>query len=228
MRNLLIVFGLIIGMSSYASDLLYIGDSHSHIREENPVSAKRRFGNIFYEGMKSRGYEVSYYAACGSDPSDWINGSVTECGYTEVSGGKFLSVPKSPFPSVANLYSSQSKIVINLGDNMFNWKTVAGKRVAEFNRYSFTRSTNGFLRLLKGISPRNCTWIGPTYHIEGEIYLKADAVVDEFYENLKTHLAGRCSVIDSRPVVIPSVPNDGLHHVNGDSQAWAIGVLKLI
>ena len=109
---------------------------------------------------------------------------------------------------------------------MFNWKIFSGKKVAGFDRDTFTTSINGFLALLHGINSDSCCWIGPTYHIEGENYLKADDVVDEFYKNLESMLADRCSVIDSRPIVVPTVPNDGLHHVNSDSQAWATGVLK--
>jgi hypothetical protein len=227
MKILILVLALV-AMNASAKELLYIGDSHSHIREEKPVPAKLRFGNVFYDVMKSRGYDVAYYAACGSAPSHWIKGSITECGYTAIADGSFLSVVKSPFPSVSSLYSSQNKVVINLGDNMFTWKIFSGKKVAGFNHENFTTSVNGFLALLHGINSDNCWWIGPTYHIEGMNYLKADDVVDEFYKNLESILADRCSVIDSRPIVVPTVPNDGLHHVNSDSQAWATGVLKQI
>lgn len=226
MKNLVLALGVVLTLNLQASEILYIGDSHSHIREENPVPSKRRFGNVFYEGMSARGFKVNYYAACGSAPSDWINGSVTECGYTAVAGGKFLSVVKSPFPSVATLYSSQMKVVINLGDNIFKWRTVTGKKIASFNREIFVTSVNEFLTLLPGTGPESCFWIGPTYHIEGESYLKTDFVVDELYQNLETLLAGKCSVIDSRSLIVPTIPNDGLHHVNEDSQSWAQGVLR--
>lgn len=214
--------------SAFAEGLLYIGDSHSYIREENPLPANRRFGNVFVEGMKTRGFDVTYYAACGSAPVDWIRGSKTECGYSSLVEGQLTSVVKSSFPSVSTLYRPEVhlRVVINLGDNMFDWKTVAGKRAATFNRGSFTNSMNGFLALLSGISPETCSWIGPTYHIEGSNYRKANSVVDEFYLNLATILAGRCTMIDSRSMVTPTVPNDGLHHVNADSQAWAEGVLN--
>ena len=228
MKNLILALSLSMALNATAAELLYIGDSHSHIREENPVPAKRRFGNVFYDGMSARGFKISYYAACGSAPSDWINGSVTECGYTSVADGKFLSVVKSPFPSISTLYSSQSKLVINLGDNMFRWKLVSGKKVAGFNRDSFTTTINQFLALLPGTNPENCSWIGPTYHIEGESFRKSDEVVDEFYLNLGIILTARCSIIDSRSIVVPTVPNDGLHHVNADSQAWATGVMNQI
>jgi hypothetical protein len=108
MKNLILVLALM-AMNASAKELLYIGDSHSHIREENPIPTKLRFGNVFYDVMKSRGYDVAYYAACGSAPSHWIKGSITECGYTAIDDGSFRSVVKSAFPSVSKLYSSQKK-----------------------------------------------------------------------------------------------------------------------
>ncbi len=230
MKNLMFVFGLCMTFSAFAEGLLYIGDSHSYIREQNPLPANKRFGNVFVEGMSSRGFEVSYYAACGSAPIGWVRGSTTQCGYTAYADGSFSSVVTSAFPSVSKLYHPEkhSRVVINLGDNMFDWKTVRSKKEAAFNRGSFINSINSFLALLPGISPENCTWIGPTYHIEGSTYRKGNAAVDELYVNLNSLLSGRCSVIDARPIVVPTVPNDGLHHVNADSQALAEGVLNLL
>lgn len=230
MKYFTIILGLTVTISAFAEGLLYVGDSHSYIREENPAADARRFGNVFTEGMKDRGLEITYYAACGSAPIDWVAGSRTECGFTSIVEGKLTSIVKSSFPSLKTIYSPEKhqKIVINLGDNMFDWQVVAGKRVARFNPGSFANSMTKFLAILTSAAPENCSWVGPTYHIEGSTYRKEDSVVDEFYRALEDKLSGVCTVIDSRPLVRPVVPNDGLHHVNADSQKWAEGVLNLI
>lgn len=231
MKTLIILtLGMIMTLPASAESFLYIGDSHSHIRQERPLPGNRRFGNVLVEGLRDRGHEVSYYAACGSSPAGWIKGSRTECGYTVLDGNTFISTTKSNFPSVSEIYRAEkhTRILINHGDNMFDWKTVAGKRMASFNKFTFERSIDGFLKLLTGATAETCFWIGPTYHVEGANYRKMNAVVDDFYEHLPAALAGRCSIIDSRTLVVPTVPNDGLHHVNEDSQVWALGVLSFL
>lgn len=210
-----------------AEEILYIGDSHSHIRAQSLSEESKRFGNVFVEGMSARGINVTYYAACGSAPIGWVKGSKTQCGYTSLDSGKFVSITESAFPSITSIYRPQvhSKIVINLGDNMFDWKIVSGKRIANLPAGTVERGIKSFLAAIPHINEENCAWVGPTYHIEGSNYRKPNAMVDEFYSQLEAALKDKCLVIDSRPMVDVKVPNDGLHHVNADSQAWANGVL---
>jgi hypothetical protein len=223
----LATLGLIMAFTVNAEEILYIGDSHSHIRAKSSEQVAKRFGNIFVEGMKERGVNVSYYAACGSSPIGWVKGASTSCGYTEYVGEKFINPTQSNFPSVKNIYLPQvhSKIIINLGDNMFDWKIVSGKRIAALPSGTVERGVKSFLATIPHINESNCAWIGPTYHIEGSNYRKSNSMVDEFYSQLEVALRDKCHVIDSRPMVDVTVPNDGLHHVNSDSQAWASGVL---
>lgn len=222
---------LILALSSpliaLADDILYVGDSHSHIRAQSPAEADKRFGNIFFEMQLQRGHTVSYYAACGSAPKDWVNGAKTTCGYTAYANGTFINPTESAYPSITKIYNPDihSKIFINLGDNMFDWKTIGRKRSASFNAGYFRTSMKAFLEKIPTITKENCFWIGPTYHIEGSIYNKSDNAVDELYRDLEVVLADKCSIIDSRPLVIPTFPNDGLHHTNADSQQWALGVV---
>ena len=224
----LIPLGLIMTFTVRAEEVLYIGDSHSHIRAQFPEESAKRFGNIFIEEMTARGVRVSYYAACGSAPIGWVKGATTTCGYTSVNEEKFVSLTQSAFPSVQTIYFPQkhSKIIINLGDNMFDWKIQSGKRVADLPAGTVERGVKSFLATLPHIDESNCAWIGPTYHIEGTNYKKSDAMVDEFYSQLATALQDKCLVIDSRSMVDVKIPNDGLHHVNSDSQAWAKGVIE--
>ena len=223
----LITLGLIMTSTAHAEEILYIGDSHSHIRAQFPDEKAKRFGNIFIEGMNELGHKVSYYAACGSSPIGWVKGSTTSCGYTSFTHDEFISITQSAFPSIQTIYLPQkhSKIIINLGDNMFDWKIVSGKRIAHLPAGTVERGVRSFLAAIPDIDESNCAWIGPTYHIEGTNYKKSDAMVDEFYSQLTMALQNKCQVIDSRSMVEVKIPNDGLHHVNEDSQAWARGVL---
>lgn len=208
--------------------VLYIGDSHSYISEQNVAENAGRFGHVLLVGLRSRGLEVDYYAACGSAPTGWVIGATTNCGYTQIVGDRFLGPLSSRYPALSEIYSAEvyTQLIINHGDNMFNWRAIGSKRVASVNATGIARSLATFFARLPLATPENCTWIGPTYHVEGSIYRKTNAVVDEFYTSLESSLLNKCRLIDSRPLVVPVVPNDGLHHVSSDSRTWAQGVLN--
>jgi hypothetical protein len=230
MKYLLLAYIVFMNSGLLANEVLYIGDSHSHVFSQSPAQEFRRFGNVFVEKMQERGYEVSYYAACGSAPVDWVKGSSTTCGYTVISKSNFLSVLSSDFPSIGQILPSGRplRLVINLGDNMFNWKIISGKRVGQLGKGAVAKGVGTFMELLPEVDPSNCFWIGPTYHVEGKNYVKTDLVVDEFYDQLYDFLNQKCTIIDSRPLVQVKDPSDGLHHTNSDSQKWALGVLEFL
>jgi len=221
----LFLLALLLPLTSVAGNTLYVGDSHSYLATMSPGPGARRLGHLLIEGLKARGDSVSYYAACGSDPQSWATGGNTPCGYSTYVDGSFTSAPNGDFPSIATLYSPTkfSALIVNLGDNMFSWKKVNFKLEASYADDSFQLRMRNFFAKLG--TPVNCTWIGPTYHVEGEAYRKPNAAVDELYKALGAFLAGKCKLIDSRPLVVTSTPNDGLHHVAADSAKWGQGIL---
>lgn len=84
-------------------------------------------------------------------------------------------------------------------------------------------------KMLEGLpSGATCSWVGPTYHSEGSIYKKTNAVVDEFYSILSSALGSRCELIDSRPFFSETRPNDGLHLVQSESRRWGQNILNEI
>lgn len=213
----------------HATQVLYIGDSHSFISTISPAADQRRFGNVLIDGLESFGHRVSYYAACGSEPSDWINGSSTNCGYTARVGSQFQSARSASFPGLGALIRPEHKLlIINLGDNMFDWSPVGTKRVARVNAARVATVMRSFMAQLPQANLESCVWIGPTYHIEGSLYRKTDLAVDALYVALALGLRNKCRLLDSRPLVTPVVPHDGLHHVNADSATWAQGILELL
>jgi len=231
MKNLLLAlsFGLL-SAHSMAGHWLYLGDSHSYLATMAPAENSQRLGHVLIAGLEAQGHQISYYAACGSEPGDWVRGSSTTCGYTARVGSSFQAPRSASFPALTSIYrpSEHAMIVINLGDNMFNWRQVGNKRVASVNTAGATQVMNAFMRVIPNATLANCVWIGPTYHLEGSTYLKPDASVDQLYAVLEATLASKCRLIDARPMVVPVIPNDGLHHVNADSQAWGHGILSVL
>ncbi len=210
--------------------VLYIGDSHSVVRSLTIEEDKRRFGNVFYDALVAQGHQVNFYAACGSSAEDWARGDSTTCGYTSIVDGKFTYSVEANFPALAKVYApaKHSQVIVNLGDNMFDWKQNNGKREANFSQSMLNVNINAFFAKLPAMTSEQCTWIGPTYHVEGTNYRKSNAAVDQLYRSLGKLLADKCRLIDSRTLVIAREPNDGLHHSFADGQLWATGVLKLL
>lgn len=213
--------------SSQAESILYIGDSHSHIRKSEPELGQKRFGNILYDGLTLQGHSLVYHAACGSTAQDWVKGPKTTCGSTQVNNGKFEIKTEGSHPSISTLLKENkiNKIIINLGDNLFYWKLKNRKKIAILKTGEIGKSVKDLLNSVSSFTSENCFWIAPTYHIEGKDYLKSDQIVDEFYSQLKASLTSLCTLIDSRSMVNTTETGDGLHHTNSDSQAWAMGVL---
>ncbi len=212
---------------AYTNTILYIGDSHSHISALHPNETSKRFGNVFIQEFLTRKLKLSYYSACGSSPQNWVTGSRTECGFSSYDQGEFISLTKATFASVSQILRplEHKTIIVNLGDNMFNWKVTEGKRLATLGSQTIKNKISVFLNTL---SEKDCIWIGPTYHTTGSIYDKPDTIVDEFYAQLEAELKGICRLIDSRTFVPKGYAGDGLHHNNADSRLWAEGVLRTL
>lgn len=230
MKEFLILVLIVLSTSAIGDEIFYLGDSHSYLTAENPADSHKRLGNILLEDFKNKNHNITYFSACGSSPAGWVNGNKTTCGFTSIINGKFFSIEKSNYPSIKTIYNKAKfqQIIINHGDNIFDWKNISNKRVASINANTVGNNLREFLKLISPISETNCTWIGPTYHIEGSYYKKSNQVVDEFYNQLETVLAGQCRIIDSRHLVDTHIPGDGLHHSNQDSQAWAQEVIKYL
>lgn len=225
------------------SNVLYIGDSHSVIPSETSSNSPR-LGHVVTSGIKNcEGAKLSYHAVCGARPKSYTSEGKTQttCGLTENYNGSFqyrYSTYKDDRGRVkANKHygdnldtilkkDTPAHVVINLGDNMFNWTKQADKRVKASiqNSESKVDEINSMIEKLP--SGATCTWIGPTYHKPGSTYIKPDRVVDEFYLILTTALGDRCKLIDSRKLVVPTNANDGLHLVRSESLEWGKKVME--
>lgn len=225
------------------SNVLYIGDSHSVIPSESS-SSKPRLGHVVTSGIKScEGAKISYHAVCGARPKSFTSSGKTQttCGLTENYNGSFQyrystytddrgrSRPNKHYGD--NLETILEKdtpahVIINLGDNMFNWTRQADKRVKASIKNSESKVNEINDMLEKIPTGAKCTWVGPTYHKSGSTYIKPNRVVDEFYLILKTAIGDRCKLIDSRRLVVPSSPNDGLHLVRSESLEWGKKVME--
>ena len=207
-------------------DVLYIGDSHSYLTSKNGS----RMGNKIANRVKECGSSSFHYrGVCGSRPANWMPGKTpsSRCGVSSMGPDSFSTQNRGQTENLSTLSEKTGAkvVMINLGDNMFSWKSSGGR----YNAYirssdSVQNEVSGLLKVLK--EDQKCVWIGPAYHSPGKSYSKSNAVVDEMYEALDTAIGNRCKVIDSRPYFSNSLPNDGLHFTSGESSRWGSEIAK--
>jgi len=210
--------------------VLYLGDSHSYIPSETSSGNGVRLGHKMIESIGScPGTELHYHAACGSRPRSWIgSGKVSSpCGVTKRGPDGFKAENKGSTENLIKLSEdiNPGHIIINLGDNMFNWRNENGLSVAYIG--SESRLVNEMRDFIFEIpNESDCTWIGPAYHVPGSTYSKSNSAVDDMVRLIKEGINARCKFIDSRQMSGTTSPNDGLHMTRADSRRWADFVLS--
>ncbi len=218
-----------------SSIVLYIGASHSYTPSLNPRPRNRRLGNVLIDHYRSEGKEIAFYSACGASSRAWMLGGRTTCGYTEHSpNGSVVQSRYSfrSFPELVQLWAPQ-EVVFLMGDNDYSWQSA----MVNFDFYSEEELHSYYRRIATGVNHSrivenlqdliaefigfaNCTWIGPSYHIAGSIYYKPNSVVDAYYAALVDAIGIDCRIIDSRGLIEPMVPGDGLHLTKQESRQW--------
>lgn len=213
---------------AFSADILYIGDSHSVFQENNGS----RMGSILVQGL-SKNHNLVFIAACGSSPSTWVLGGETRCGYSEwSSAGVNRFLPQAPVPKFSDLLAQNkaSTIIIEQGDNLFEWKKGADG-VLE-SQWPSSTAEKSILRLLSekdNLAPNAlCIWIGPTLGGKGPTYRKTSAALDALYISLEKVVSSHCTIIDSRSMISSYIGGDGLHLNNLRSQEWANALVQAI
>lgn len=212
--------------SNQVQNVLYIGDSHSYMSSDNFSTESGRLPNAIAGVFWERGHSIDMVAACGASTRSWAIGGSTSCGFSEFNSQHPQWLPthgastRGSFPPASELFQRErySQVVINLGDNDFSWSN--GR--ASFDPNAFETNVQNLVSSFEGLEPCDCSFVGPTYHIPGSTYQKSRQVVDQMYNVLRVALEGRCRVVDSREMVVPRSPNDGLHLVNNESRQWGI------
>lgn len=207
--------------------VLYIGDSHSYLRSEDG----QRMGNVVMDQLNDCGVsKISYHGVCGSRPSNWMPGKRprSTCGVSSVDENGFRTSTRGEAQSIDKLIQNDTQVVmINLGDNMFNWKRSGSKRIAESP--SVDRVAREVSRLIAQIPEEaECQWIGPVYHSPGSPYTKPNAQVDKLYEGITKGLGDRCELIDGRSFFSSTRANDGLHLTSSESTRWGEKIAEAI
>ena len=226
--------------------ILFLGDSHSCFKKLVP----KRFSSTIYEGLKQDGAAVALYAACGASAQSWVKGGTTDCGYRALTtGGYSVNKPVSEYPRLASLVREQKPqpdlvipkpdhIIIELGDNLFGWETIAGIRHSRCNRREVKRQVNQLLDAISTANPNllktdprgrpYCLWIGPTKGGEGPIYEKSPEALRAMTDALRDSLAGKCLFIDSTNMIGFYAGPDGLHLNDQRSAQWGTAALNEI
>ncbi|MBN8541796.1 MAG: SGNH/GDSL hydrolase family protein [Deltaproteobacteria bacterium] len=227
MKNKVIFLALVLAgvatvSSSFAADIIYIGDSHSTgcfgrtldvtLRtlktKENPQSTERPA-------------TVITQASCGSASSHWLksNGHVTRCGtlICDVSGN--CDSRNSKTDSIGMLLEKEKPkvTVVALGTNM-----IKGKR-----DQSESEARSLILKIKEAGS--QCIWIGPP---QAALFFSPEAKFNEFVEKLESVVESEgCRFVSSVDKTARENLNDsmGLHYGCKDAETWAkktIPVLK--
>lgn len=211
----------LVSPAAQAKSILYIGDSHSYISPNETPGQATRFGSALIAALGRDQHSVHYYGACGASARTWATGPTTSCGATKALPHRPMeSRTQGRFESLSQLNSPAfDTVIINLGDNLFNWQREGGKSRAA------VRSSDEVIAQVRQLlaSVRNnqeCVWVGPTYHNEGSLYSKSNQAVDHMYRALNEALAGRCRLIDSRGFFSTTTPGDGLHFSDPESARW--------
>lgn len=215
-------------LQAFESRVLYFGDSHSVIRSDENAKVPR-LGNVLIDRFKKIDKEVDYLAACGARVKTWFNGGRTDCGYSEFTDSSSTFRIKSRVTSIKSFFKKDlhDVVIINLGDNNFRWQKqkANGPYVSSFDEDVKQNLVDEVLAITDLLAQnRQCFWVGPTYHIRGPIYFKKDSDIDALYDTLAEVLEGRCTLIDSRPMIVTTVKNDGVHHISKDSRTWGHGI----
>ncbi len=207
-------------------DVLYIGDSHSYLTSQKGS----RMGNKIAQRVEQCGAATFHYrGVCGSRPSNWMPGKVprSTCGVSSMGPGQFQTQSKGQSENLAQLSEKTGAqvVMINLGDNMFNWRSGGSRKEAYISSEKRVEDeVKGLLKVLE--DQQQCVWIGPAYHSPGKSYAKSDAAVDQMYSALQKAIGSRCRIIDSRKYFSSSTPNDGLHFISSESERWGDAIAK--
>lgn len=209
-----------------SKSVLYIGDSHSYLRSREG----NRMGNRVANRVKECGAsEFHYRGVCGSRPLNWSGDRRprSTCGVSEMGPQHFNTQNSGQTDNLDTLIrdTNAEVVMINLGDNMFNWRSRNGVREAYVSSQpSLVNEVRGLLQSLS--VEQKCIWIGPTYHSRGSSYYKPNSAVDELYSILSTAINGRCRLMDSRDYFEETSPNDGLHLVPSESRRWGDSIAR--
>ena len=218
--------------------ILFIGDSHSCFSGLSP----KRFSSTIYDKLAKDGYAVALYAACGASAKSWAAGGATMCGYRMLTtDGKSVFEKRGKFPPAALLVRNYKpdRIIIELGDNLFQWKKgedglsrnlVNKKDVESQVQLLLAAISNESPKLLRPDSnnrPR-CLWIGPTKGGKGPVYEKSPEELKAMADALQNILAGKCLFIDSTDMIGSYAGPDGLHLCDRLSADWGSRALEQI
>lgn len=199
-RIILLLFVILLSSSVLAEKILFIGDSHSQGTYGIEINKLLRQGNT-----------VRHYAMCGASPFWWFNEQANSCGSLYIDEtGKTSTLSKTPI--ITNLISDfqPNTILITMGGNMKD--TSSSSRISQVKK------------LVEAITSKNikCYWIGPPQ-------VPDKSAREQLYQDIKTGLSDKCTLIDSRPYA-ELTTSDGLHFPSGSPRAknWAQSVYNII
>lgn len=211
-----------------AKRVLVLGDSH----------ATTSFGRALDLLLRSLDdVEVTTIGGCGVSPDAFVVGGEARCGFLRIEHDAstpdwvVVAKKKSPTPRVDELLSRARPdlTIVELGANQIHTAWVDPAR-AKADVVALADAVRA--------SGSACLWVGPP---TGHARVKPHERIDRVYTVLEEALAGRCTLLDSRPSAMPFLDyervapkrGDGRHfdRIGPEGQAlagrWALEVFKV-
>ena len=202
MKQIFFIFTLLLSLTSQASDVLFLGDSHS----VGP------FGRSFDQHLRSSGLKVNTFASCGSIAQWWKTGKKTPCGFFSKSeDGQVVDVKEHATPVLEELLRELRPrvVVVELGGNYVNVPSD-----------DFARSDIDTLITSIVNSGAQCFWItNPDSRTNR-------AAIPRILKLIQEGVGQRCPIFESWQVTkYPESGGDGIHYWSSQgtpiAQSWA-------
>lgn len=219
MKTFAIFLFLSVLTSTYAAELVIIGDSHSC----------DSFGSTLLNGFTSQGKDTVLYCTVSSAPQHWLKGinPKGQICQNRTSQNPALRPCKNGgrIPTLASILAEEkpSQVVVALGTNSLLDPTTDASYAA-------------LAASLHSVGA-GCLWVGPP-HLQPEHskgfppgrVATLEKNLSSFYPSLEHSVGSACSVIDSRPATTPTAPGyptvDGVHRTPQAGKYWAEFVLS--
>lgn len=207
--------------------VLVLGDSHA-------VTSFGRALDLLFRSLDD--VEVTTVGGCGVSPDAFVAGGQARCGYLSIEASAspdwtVVAKKNAPTPRASDLIARARPdlVVVQLGANQIHqaWTNPDAARAEIAALADQVRAAGS-----------DCLWVGPP---TGRPNVKPHERIDRVYALLDEALAGKCTLLDSRPAAMPFLDyervaprrGDGRHfdRIGPEGQTlagrWALEVFKV-
>lgn len=254
MKKVFLITAFVLAESSFAKNILIIGDSLS-------VPAGYGFGHMLQGELAKDKHNVSVLASCGSKPQDFVNQNYsTDCGYFESLSNKTISYrdyhdlkkkkEKVPTPKFSEMVAkmkaakqSPDLVVIQQGTNLYGSMIPYMPLNSETKKQNAKKEIQKMVRLLldekqKSSPGSQCVWVAPPmigkYYNGSKPMISLDKthmnlMFEALQDEINKDAPAKCAIYDSR--VDTAIPKSGdqIHFASfRETEKWIKNVKTFI